>query len=72
MIKGECGLRPVGAIEAYAPEGRWNSEGGRIKDEFGMWNAEGWNRCALSFINTATKLVIPAAAKRRAGHVVKL
>ena len=24
--KLECGLRPVGAIEAYAPEGRWNRE----------------------------------------------
>jgi hypothetical protein len=30
----EVGLRPVGAIGACAPEG--------------MWNAEGWSRCALS------------------------
>jgi hypothetical protein len=24
MRKWECGLRPVGAIGAYAPEGIWN------------------------------------------------
>jgi len=37
LTNAEVGLRPVGAIGAigaYAPEG--------------MWNAEGWNRCALS------------------------
>jgi hypothetical protein len=34
MTNAEVGLRPVGAIGAYAPEG--------------MWNAEGWSRCALS------------------------
>ncbi len=27
ILKWECGLRPVGAIEAYAPEGRRNGEG---------------------------------------------
>jgi hypothetical protein len=26
--KVECGLRPVGAIRAYAPEGSWKSECG--------------------------------------------
>jgi len=34
LTNAEVGLRPVGAIGAYAPEG--------------MWNAEGWSRCALS------------------------
>ena len=45
----ECGLRPLravgfiyepeagGAIEAYAPEGRWNE----VIGEFGLWIAEG-------------------------------
>ena len=36
LTNAEVGLRPVGAIEAYAPEG--------------MWNAEGWSRCALSLL----------------------
>jgi hypothetical protein len=36
LTNAEVGLRPVGAIGAYAPEG--------------MWNAEGWSRCALSFL----------------------
>jgi len=31
----ECGLRPVGAIGAYAPEGSGN------RKEFGSWNSEG-------------------------------
>ena len=31
----ECGLRPVGAIGAYAPEGR------EMKSEVGIRNAEG-------------------------------
>ncbi len=35
------GLRPVGAIRAYAPEGRWNGEFGIGKVEVGMGNAEG-------------------------------
>jgi hypothetical protein len=37
LTNAKVGLRPVGAIGAigaYAPEG--------------MWNAEGWSRCALS------------------------
>jgi hypothetical protein len=45
--KVECGLRPVGAIGAYAPQGRRNGEcGGRNgevgmgKSEFGMGKAE--------------------------------
>jgi hypothetical protein len=36
LTNAEVGLRPVGVIGAYAPEG--------------MWNAEGWKRCALSFL----------------------
>jgi hypothetical protein len=36
LTNAEVGLRPVGAIVAYVPEG--------------MWNAEGWSRCALSFL----------------------
>jgi hypothetical protein len=35
LTNAEVGLRPVGATGTYAPEG--------------MWNAEGWSRCALSF-----------------------
>ena len=35
LTNAEVGLRPVGAIGAYAPEG--------------MWNAEGWSRFAQSF-----------------------
>jgi len=35
LTNAEVGLRPGGAIEAYAPEG--------------MWNAEGWVRFAQSF-----------------------
>jgi len=34
LTNAEVGLRPVGAIGAYAPEG--------------MRNAEGWRHCALS------------------------
>jgi hypothetical protein len=37
--KWECGLRPVGAIGAYAPEGI-RKEVGRRKQEFGSGNAE--------------------------------
>ena len=37
LTNAEVGLRPVGAIGTYAPEG--------------MWNAEGWSRFAKSFRN---------------------
>ena len=36
LTNAEVGLRPVGAIGACAPEG--------------MWNAEGWSRCAPSLL----------------------
>ncbi len=38
--KWECGLRPVGAIEAYAPEGMANSECGMGKAEVVIRKAE--------------------------------
>jgi hypothetical protein len=41
MRKLECGLRPIGAIGAYAPEGMGNFRGQRhLKAEGGMRNAE--------------------------------
>ena len=36
----EFGLRPVGGIEAYAPEGSRKAEGGKEKLGFGKWNAK--------------------------------
>ena len=36
MWKWECGLRPVGAIGAYAPEGSGNAEWGILNGEVGM------------------------------------
>jgi hypothetical protein len=40
MGKLEWGLRPVGVIGTYAPEGRWNAECGMRNGEVGKWNGE--------------------------------
>jgi hypothetical protein len=53
MRKSECGLRPVGAIGAYAPEGRWKREhrakgmvhgaedGGQMTEDGGQMTEDG-------------------------------
>ena len=48
LTNAEVGLRPVGAIEAYAPEGMWPPARRGHKGLRPGGNAEGWSRCALS------------------------